>query len=147
MWGSIHILLYAICCVKCPFPLPWAERDYCGSLALLALNSVKNLLQIPNMLSLHAAAVFVTEFVGFAPGGSGSLGCYIVFGNHNARTKITCLNKSGILRCPTIGLLCIEIWGLGSVICGGRIHWCLLWGIVLPFNVRVCEMFLSPTSI
>jgi hypothetical protein len=59
------------------------------------------------MFCPHTATQFVTEFVGFVPGGSGSAECSMVFGNHNDRAKKECLNNIGIIRCPIVGLLCI----------------------------------------
>ena len=56
-----------------PLPLSWAEYDYCRPLTLLAFNCMKNVLQRLNMLNLHAVSLFVTELVGFVPGGLGSL--------------------------------------------------------------------------
>jgi hypothetical protein len=61
------------------------------------------------------------------PGGLGSPECSIVFGNHNAHTKNICWNKSGILRCPTVGLLYIERSDCGDwvwTVVGGFIGVC-----------------------
>lgn len=103
-----HYVSYLLC--EMPPPLSWAEYDCCGPLALLALNSMKNVLQRPNMLSLRACCLTVRNWICWlCTCGSGSLECSIDFGNHNAHTKITCFNKSGILRCPTVGLLCTEV--------------------------------------
>jgi hypothetical protein len=66
------------------------------------------------MFSLDTASLFVTAFVCFVPGGSRSPEYSIVFGNHNACTSNISSNKSGIPRCPIVGLLCMGRNVMGS---------------------------------